>query len=501
MIESLGQSDLRPPPELLCSRLRQPASTSIFPVSSPSNQLGCSAGTPSGGGSPAVRWLACWALAALGAAAAAAGEEATLRLDLERVVALALEQNPALRAETERRLEVAGGVEEAGADAWPQIDLVGSWSRSRNPALLNSPDFDDIVAQFPGFEPGEQELWDLGVELTQTVYSGGKVRAAIDLAELVVDITDAQIDAAQLATALRAAEAYFRLLQARGELETIEIQRRARRRSLEVVEGRFELGAATRLEALRARSALAAVEPTVAEISGRVDVEASRLRTALGLEPATRLAAEPARGELPEPPEITELLALAREHRPELRDLRLQAEALGRRRVVTAADGRPQVELAGAYGRQVRLVDDFGDALFDNWRVSLGVTWSLFDGGRRRGQLAQLESRRQQLEWQLADLEKGIASEIEESLVEYRTARERQRSAEIAAEAAREASRVALESYREGAALQADLLDAQEEEIQAEFVLVDAFYEAWIQAVRLLRAVGRLPTQSWEETG
>ena len=71
----------------------------------------------------------------------------------------------------------------------------------------------------------------------------------------------------------------------------------------------------------------------------------------------------------------------------------------------------------------------------------------------------------------------------------------------MAAAAAREAARVALESYREGAAIQSDLLDAQEEEIQAEFVRVDAVYESWIKAARLLRAVGRLPTQSLEDEG
>ncbi len=438
----------------------------------------------------------------LAAGSFAAEPEAPRRaLDLEGVVALALAQNPALRAEVERRAEVAGAVREVAADAWPQVDLVGSWSRSRNPAFLNSPDFEDIVAQFPDFEPGEQELWDVGVELTQTLYSGGKVRAAVDLAKLVVGVTEAQVDAAELETAHAAAEAYYRLLRARSELETVEIQLAARRRSLEVVEVRHELGAATRLELLRARSALAAVEPEAARIRGRADVERARLRVLLGLDAASPLAVAPAVGELPEAPPYAELVALARRARPELEDLRLQAEALGRQRVVTAADGRPQVELAGVYGRQVRLVDDFGRPLFDDWAVSVAMTWSLFDGGRRKGQLAQLESRRQQLDWRRRDLENEIGREIEEALAEYRTSRQRQRAAQTAAEAARESARVALESYREGVAIQADLLDAQEQEIRAEFVRVDAEHEAWIRAARLLRAVGRLPTETWGGAG
>ncbi len=436
----------------------------------------------------------------LATSTAAAEEPAPAALDLTRVVELALAQNPALMAEAERRAEVAGGVDEVAADAWPQIDLVGAWSRSRNPAFLNSPDFADIIEQFPDFKPGEQELWDAGVELRQTLYSGGKVRAAVDLAKLVVDITDAQVGTVELDTALVAAEAYFLLLRAKAALETVEIQQRARQRSLEDVEVRLELGAATRLELLRARSALAAVEPTVARIRGQVEVARSRLRTVLGLDLGTAIEAAPAAGELPAPPAFEQLVALAREGRPELEDLRLQGQALGRQRVVTAADGRPQVEFASLYGRQVRLVDDLTDPLFDNWAVSVGLTWSLFDGGRRKGQMAQLESRRRQLEWQLKDLENQIASELEETLVEYSTALERRRAAVVAAQAAEEALRVADENYREGVAIQADLLDAQEEEVQSELVSIEALYDSWIQAARLLRAIGRLPTETWEVT-
>lgn len=440
-------------------------------------------------------------LAFLGASSLLAEEGMAAPFDLTQAVELALAQNPALQAEAERRVEVAGGVAEVAADAWPQVDLVGSWSRARNPAFLNSPDFEDIVAQFPDFEPGEQELWDVGVELRQTLYSGGKVRAAVELAKLVVDVTDAQIGTTELNTGLAAAEAYYRVLRAEGALETVEIQRQARQRSLEDVEVRYELGSATRLELLRARSTLAAVEPTVADIRGQVEVAKSRLRVVLGLEVGTAVEVSAANRELPEPPDFDQLRELASRERPELKDLRFQNQALGRQRTVAVADGRPQVELAGTYGRQVRLLDDLSDSLFDNWALSVGLTWSLFDGGRRKGQLAQLESRRRQLEWQLQDLENEIASELEEALAEYRTALERRRATLVAAQAAQEATRVAEESYREGVAIQADLLDTQEEETQAELASIEALYDGWIQAARLLRAIGRLPTETWEMDG
>jgi outer membrane protein TolC len=124
------------------------------------------------------------------------------------------------------------------------------------------------------------------------------------------------------------------------------------------------------------------------------------------------------------------------------------------------------------------------------------VRWEFFDGGRRRGRIAQLESQRQQLGHQLRDLLDGIRLELEESLAAYRTERERWLAAETAATAAREASRVARTSYREGVALQTDWLDAQRQETEAEILAVEAYYDARREAARLARAVGAYPTEA-----
>ena len=86
-----------------------------------------------------------------------AADEPAPVLDLPRVVELALAQNPALMAEAERQAEVAGGVDEAAADAWPQLDLVGSWSRARDPAFLNSPDFEDMIVHVEARTPQDIE--------------------------------------------------------------------------------------------------------------------------------------------------------------------------------------------------------------------------------------------------------------------------------------------------------------------------------------------------------
>jgi len=453
-------------------------------------------------------------------------EAETVAVDLRKVVVLALSRNPSLQAAEEKRQEVAGGVTEVRADAFPQLTATSSYALSRNPSFLNSPDFEDILKQFPGgdFTPSEQKLYSAGVEVSQPLYTFGKIGAALDLARLVVDATEAQIGTARLDTALAAAEAYYEVLRSRESLAVGLVQRRVRRDALEVVRARYEIGEATRLELLRAQSAVAEVTPTLAEQAGDLSVARSRLRNVLGLPPQARLVVTggiavdlpslghlPAEGagegtgtsvdvlasrrseELPAVPEMNGLWRAASANRPEIADLELQRQALAKRQVVTRAESRPQVELNGFFGRQARLYENLDQALYDNYSVSLGVRWEFFDGGRRRGQIAQYESQRRQLAHQLDDLRDAIQLELETALSAYRTERERWLAAETAATAAREASRVARESYREGVALQTDWLDAQRQETEAEILAVEAYYDARREAARMARAVGAYP--------
>ena len=422
-------------------------------------------------------------------------------LELDQVVEMALERNPGLQAVEERRDQVEAGVREAWADAYPQLAFRGSWGQSRNPSLLNSPDFEDIIEQFPGFSPSVQELYNLSVELSQPLFTSGKVGAGIKLAKLAVGVNEAQISTSRLDAGLIAAEAYFRLLEAHAALETIEIQRQTRQESLDVVEARYELGDATQLELLQAQAALAELEPLVDEARGGVEVRRIQLRSVLDLPRDHTLEVAEMEGPLPAVPTRERALAYAFEHRPEFDDLELQSQALDKQKTIARAETLPRVDLNGFYGHTARFYQNLDDTEYADWAVGIGLRWEFFDGGRRKGKVAGLDSQQDQVEWLQQDLENRVEQEVQQALTEYITALSRWQAAEFSAKASREANRVAQENYQEGVALQADWLNAQERDIQAEFVLVRSFYDARISAARLGRAVGLQPHVAWRFTG
>jgi len=90
-----------------------------------------------------------------------------------------------------------------------------------------------------------------------------------------------------------------------------------------------------------------------------------------------------------------------------------------------------------------------------------------------------------------------VRLETDQAWTNYATALSRAASAETFAQAAQEAVRVARATYEEGVATQTDLLDAQRNAVLAQVSAIEARYEALIEASRLSRAVGLLPTEPW----
>lgn len=424
-------------------------------------------------------------------------------LDLAGAVQLALQRNQALLAARERSVEVEGAIAEVRAEAFPQFSAYASHTRSRNPSFLNSRDFEEFLGQFPGasLTPRSQSLSALGLQVRQPLVTFGKISAAVDLARLAAQVTAAQIQVVELDTALAAAQAYFGLLAAQEQLRTLEVEQQARQEALAVVQARFDIGDATRLELLQAQAALAEVAPLVTTARGGVEVARLRFYAVLGVQPEEGVEVRPVTEDPPPPPDRAALARTGWRSRPELQVLVFERQARRRQEQVIGAGGKPRLDLFARWGRQVRLLGNLDNPRFDDWLVSVDLSWSLFDGGRRRGQQVQVRSRQRQLDLQLAETDLQVALEVEQTLSSYRTALARLAAARQTRAAAQEARRVAEEVYQLGAALFADVLDAQRREVQAEVEAVASFFDAWRAAAQLARAVGRMPHLAWGPAG
>ena len=130
------------------------------------------------------------------------------RLSRAEAVSRALAANPEIRKSQAGLDSLRGRKQEALADALPELDLVGTGTRFRDPSLLNSPGFDEFPPEFrTALRPIPASLYDGAFQLRQTLWSF-KLGAALKAARYGLDLGREDIRRTEHDVALSAIQAY-----------------------------------------------------------------------------------------------------------------------------------------------------------------------------------------------------------------------------------------------------------------------------------------------------
>lgn len=337
---------------------------------------------------------------------------------------------------------------------------------------------------------GANDNYKAKLVLNQLLFASGKVYYAHRAAASQVDSERARLDAARLQVARSAAEAYNAALIAQ---QAVEVQREslgAARAHLAQVERRYEAGAATRLELLRAQVEVSNREPRVAETEKMLDLALVRLRRAAGLPEGTPISLADSIEAALEDANEAEALERARRMRPELAALGHLQRAAEDQALAQRGAMLPSVLLTGTFGyeKPYFAIDDWER----NWTVGVGVRIPLFDGleayhGMQKAHAAA-QTARESASQALAD----IQVEVRSALLELRETSLRIASTRSNMERARDILAIAVDSYRAGASTSLEVIDTQLAATTARLDHLKALYDYRVARVRLAAATGDL---------
>jgi outer membrane protein TolC len=171
-------------------------------------------------------------------------------------------------------------------------------------------------------------------------------------------------------------------------------------------------------------------------------------------------------------------------------DLRVKAGEAG---VAMARSGwYPQVYLAGNYydlRPNPRLLPA-KDKFYSTWDVSLNISMDLWNWGATARQTEQAKARLVQAQDALGMVKDAVALELRQCRLELAGARAKIAVAREAAIQAEENLRVTRERFREGVALNTDVLDAEVLALQAKTNLTQTLVDAELAGARLRKALG-----------
>jgi outer membrane protein len=409
------------------------------------------------------------------------------KLDLKTAITYALENNFAIRQARERIREQEGLIVEVKALALPNVGVSSVYTK--NDEELSS----DRGA--PG-SSGSDQNWQISLNVRQTLFAGGGVRAALDaqraLREAALLDLQATIDAALFEVRTR----FYNTLLAREEIQVQEWNVQLLQEQLTIARNRFEAGASSNFEVLRAEVEVANAQPALIRARNNYRLAIDELRQSLGYHnprvDSIRKTPEFV-GTLDVQPvtyELESALQAAREHRPELKRLERLVDAREAGVRNARSNYYPDLAVVGGYEfRKNNFSNRFSDSL-DGWVVGLQSDWAVFDGRATAGRVAQARSQYNQARLLAEETQLAVEVDVRRSLSSLQEAAELVESARKVVAQAEEALRLADARYAAGTVTQLDVLQARVALTQSRLNQLQANYSYNVAVAAMRRAVG-----------
>ena len=394
-------------------------------------------------------------------------------LTISQAVGVALEHNRQIQIAMQERVKAKGLLIEATSGALPQVNFTGSYTRSDTP-FMGTPDNRSI-----------------GLGLTQPIYLGGSVRAAIRGAKINIDIAEEVLRQSCQEVLFQVQKGYYDVLLARELKRADEEQVSLARSHLENVEKRLKEGVASKFDLLRAQVALANARAQAIQSQNAVHLAVTAFLKTLGLSPQSQVdfLDELVYEEMVSEFDQEEARALI--YRSDLRqaalNIRYQKESIE----IAKADFRPRLNFLASYN-YVRPFAAIGDVWGDELSATVALEVPVFDGFRTKGKVMQEEASLEALKTLALDLEETMRQELQEAFLSIDDAREFVESQEANVTQAEESLRLAEVGYKNGVNRLIEVHDARVALTQARRNLCQAVYNHMLAKLLLERATGVL---------
>lgn len=332
----------------------------------------------------------------------------------------------------------------------------------------------------------------VSIELTQPIYSGGSTVANVDASESLIESERAQLRATEQGVMLETVTAYMNILRDQRLLELNANNEKVLSENLDAARQRFTLGDITKTDVSQSESRLAAAR------AGRITAEGALKRSRAAFEQVTG-GLQPEGLQKPAldivlPQTLDAAISEGLERHPDVLFARFTDAAATAASRSIKGELLPSVALTGSLDRTYDNASR-GETE-DSGTFALRASVPLYAaGGATYSRLRQSRETEQQRRLQVRDVERNVRQSVIEAW-ENLAATRAEKEARVAQI---EAARTALEGVRlerdYGSRTTLDLLDAEQENLDAQVAFTSSDRDYVVASYSLLAAVGRLTAE------
>ena len=394
-------------------------------------------------------------------------------LTIAEALQMTLDGNPSLQAKKAERAAAEANMKVYRGGLFPELDATGSYA-------VNHIKYDN--SKKVNAHPRSASL-----VLSQKIFNGGKTVSALRSARSTLKAAEADLKSTEQNTLLAAAEVYLNVLRDKQVLDLNRFQVDVLRKQLEATKSRFELGDVTKTDVSQAEARLAAAKAAAVAAEAQLIASRASFEEVVGTSP-DNLKWPTLETNIPT--ELDSIMSQVMAQHPLI--AKAVATLAAQKYKVTEARGGylPTVTAEASLTRSEGSYSVFGAGNSDQSQLMLNVSLPLFRGGSTVNQVNSELASKVQAERNYYTVRRQVRRELVDAFHNYRTAQ-----AELSSRReAIQASKLALEGVKKeaevGTRTVLDVLDAEQEHMQAQVDEVSARHAAVLDVFRLLAAMG-----------
>jgi outer membrane protein len=421
-------------------------------------------------------------------------------MSLNDAVRLALDKNKSIEASNAAKKGADTRISEARSGFLPKVNYSESWTRSDNPVFV----FSSLLTQnqfgAQNFQIGPLNnpdfLNNVQSQLTadQVLYDAGQTKHAVRSAQLTKDITSEEGRRTQMEVIAGVVRAYYDSLLSADQLNAASQAVHSAEADLQRAQTIRSAGMSTDVDTLSIRVHLAGVREQQIQREADVDVARAALNDAIGLSLDTPHTLTSPLIPLNSPGgSLADQETSAAAQRPEARQAKLATSLADTQAASARGSLLPQVTLHGAFeADRQRFVTTGGD----NWLVSIGLRWNLFNGFSDKARIEESKFAQQRSSAEEARTDSAIRLQVHRAYADLRAATQRIEVAQASVAEAEESLRITQNRYEAGVSNVTDLLRTETTVLDAQTRHLAAIRDQRIAATMLELAAGTLTPDS-----
>ena len=416
------------------------------------------------------------------------------KLTLDEAVSLATQHNSTVKIAGDKVKQMDARVHGARASYFPALTNDSTAVHIANQQHIDIPQ--GALGVYPqiGPIPGTGVSLDQGksnfglsqTTLSQPITQFFKTRAGVDANRADAAGARADMRRAENEVAYKVKEVYYGILATERRRDAVDAQIRAAELRITETQNAVVTGVALEVKAAEVRSQIAQARHVHGQLQDAVMDMKEELADLCGLPVDTELQLSLLVSASDHSPEIEPAVDSALAHNPEVEAAAHQLE-------------KARAALRAARAEYIPEINAFAQHIYqngapfvarNNGAVGFHMNWTIFEFGKRRGQVSERSAEIAQAEENLARLRNRVRIDLEKAVRKLNRAETGVNSANELVAATTEGRRVASDQWEAGTANQSVSLDAEASMLSAQADLLRAEYDRSVAAADLARLTG-----------